>query len=187
MVEAMTMHLRKRLFPALLAAALAWSAAPAHADDTVHIGSNIHVATDATIDNAVCIFCSVRVDGKVTGDVVAIFGNVRLRGGAQHDVVSIFGSLRAEKGSSIEDNVVSVFGGVHLGDGVAVGQDLVALFGNLEMADTATVGGDRVVQPAWIALVPLLFFALLVSIVVREVRANRRRKAARRFPPVQMP
>jgi len=183
------MHLRKRLFPALLAAALAWTAAPAFADngDQVHIGSDIHVATDTAIGDAVCIFCSVRVDGKVTGDVVAIFGNVHLRGDAQHDVVSIFGSLRAEKGSSIENDVVSIFGGVHLGDGVAVGQDLVALFGDLEMADTATVGGDRVVQPAWIALAPLLFFALLVWIVVRELRANRRRQAARRFPPVQMP
>lgn len=187
MLKATTMKLRRLLLPCLLATAFALATAPAHADDgdTVHFASSIHITTDDSINNAVCIFCSVYVDGKVTGDIVVLFGNVHLNGDAQHDVVNIFGDVTAEKGATIEDDLVSVFGNVRLADGVLVNHDLVSVFGYTSIPDSVIVGGDRVQRSGWIVGLPLLILLIIVFVVVREYRNYQRRLAARPFPPVR--
>jgi len=168
-----------RLFPiALFAAALAFSSVPAHADkDAVQFFSDIHVTADAPVSNAVCFFCSVRVDGKVTGDIVVFFGGVHLSGDAQHDIVNIFGSVRADNNASIEDDLVSIFGDVSLGENVTVGKDLVSIFGLLRAPASVTVGGDRTVVQGWILFVPLLIALILIVTIVSKYRAYRRRLA----------
>lgn len=160
---------------ALLLAALSLVVQPAHAEsgDQIHIGQTVHVAAGESVQDAVCFFCNVLVDGKVTGDVVAIFGNVHLSGDAQHDVVNIFGSLRADRGASIEGDVVSVFGSVRLGDAVAVGGDLISLFGALRLADSASVAGETVVRSVWLVLLPLALLALALWGVLRGFRKAR--------------
>lgn len=189
MLVATAMKLRHLLFPCLLAAAFVMAARPAHADegDTIHFGRSIHVTADAPAHDAVCIFCSVYVDGKVTGDIVTVFGNVHLNGDAQHDVVDIFGNVTAEKGSTVEDDLVSVFGSIRLADSVLVSHDLVSVFGNVSVPDSVVVGGDRVERSGWIIGFPLLILLAIVFIVLREYRTYRRRLAARSFPPVKHP
>jgi hypothetical protein len=189
MLVATEMKLRRLLLPCLLATAFALAAAPARADDgdTVHFASAIHVTADAPTHDAVCIFCSVYVDGKVTGDIVVIFGNVHLNGDAQHDVVNIFGNVTAEKGSTVENDLVSVFGNVRLADNVLVSHDLVSVFGDASIPDSVIVGGDRVERSGWIIGIPLLILLAIVFIVVREYRTFRHRLAARTFPPVKRP
>ena len=175
--------MRKRFaFPCLLALAL-FSARPACADDdSVQFGSNIHVAKDTQVHDAVCFFCNVYVDGKVTGDIVVIFGSVHLAGDAQHDVVNIFGGVRAEDNANIQDDLVSVFGDIHLGENVTIGRDLVEVFGSLHAADTVNVAGNRVVQPGWVFWGPFLAICLVIIVIVREVRMQRRKQAARGYP-----
>jgi hypothetical protein len=189
MLVATVMKSMRLLFPCLLAAAFAMAALPAHAGegDTIHFGRSIHVTADAPTHDAVCIFCSVYADGKVTGDIVAIFGSVHLNGDAQHDVVNVFGTITAEKGSTVEDDVVSVFGSIRLADNVLVSHDLVSVFGNVSVSDSVIVGGDRVERSGWIIGFPLLILLAIVFIVLREYRTYRRRLAARSFPPVKRP
>jgi len=177
--------LRAILFPALLAAALLWLAPLAQAEDrdTVHIGHSIRVPSGSSVQDAVCIFCSVHVDGKVMGDVVTVFGSVHLNGDAQHDVVTIVGSIHAAPGSSIDDDAVSLFGVVHLGQDVHVGHDLVVLFGRLDRADTASIGGESIVYSALIVILPLAFIALLIALAARSIHYHRRRLALRNYPP----
>jgi hypothetical protein len=173
------------LLPCLLAATLL-AAAPARADnDAVQFGSNIHVAKDAEVHDAVCFFCSVHVEGKVTGDIVVFFGNVHLSGDAQHDVVNFFGKVTAEDNASIDHSLVSIFGAVRLGENVTVGTDLVSMFGDLHASESVTVGNNRVVQPAWLFFGPLIFVGLIVILIVREIRAQHRRRVLRgyNFPP----
>lgn len=172
----------------LLAAAFAVTATPARADrDVVQFGTNINVAPDATVHDAVCFFCSVHVEGKVTGDIVVFFGNVHLAGDAQHDVVNFFGNVKAENGATIEKDLVSFFGSIRLGENVTIGKDMVAMFGSVHAADSVTVGNDRVIQPGWILWIPLLILGLIVIVIVREYRAYRRRLLLRgyQFPPRQ--
>jgi hypothetical protein len=176
--------MRPRLLQiATLCAALAVMAVPAHASkDIVQFGSNIEVAPDSSVHDTVCFFCNVNDRGSVDGDIVVFFGNVNIDGHANHDVVNFFGNVTASDSSNIGQDLVSMFGTVRLGENVSIGKDLVAIFGGLHAASTVTVGGDRVVQPAWLFWGPLLIFALVVIVVVREFRSYRRRVYLRGFP-----
>jgi hypothetical protein len=175
--------IHRMLAVSLLAAAFAVTATPARADrDAVQFGSNINVAADSTVHDAVCFFCSVNVQGKVTGDVVVFFGNVHIAGDAQHDVVNFFGSVRAEDGASIDADLVSFFGSIHLGENVTVGKDMVAMFGSVHAPNSVTVGNDRVIQPGWILWIPLLIIGLIAIVIVREYRTYHRRLLLRGYP-----
>jgi hypothetical protein len=168
---------------ALLSVVVVAFALPAYASkDVVQFGSNIDVAPDATVHDTVCFFCSVRVRGSVEGDIVVFFGNVHIEGHANHDVVNFFGSVTAADNASIGNDLVNFFGGVRLGENVSVGKDMVAMFGAVRTASSATVNGDRVVQPAWLFWGPLLLIVLVVSVIVREIRNQRRRQFARGYP-----
>jgi hypothetical protein len=178
--------MKRILAVGLLASAFAVAATSARADqDAIQFFNNIHVTPETPVHDAVCFFCSVRVEGKVTGDIVVFFGSIHLDGDAQHDVVNIFGNIAAADNSSIENDVVSVFGRVRLGENVTVGKDLVAIFGTLRTAASASVSEDRVVWPGWVFFGPLLVVLLVVFLAVREFQSYRRRLVARgyQFPP----
>jgi hypothetical protein len=170
--------MKRRLFSlSLLMALLGGLAIPAYASkDEVQFGSPIHVPRDASIHDAVCFFCDVDADGVVEGDIVVFFGDVHIGKSANHDVVNFFGTIKADDDAQIGQDMVSMFGSVHLGEGVSIGKDLVAIFGgSLRASESVSVGGDRVVEPAWMFWVPLLAIALVVILVVREIRTHRRR------------
>jgi len=167
----------------LLAAAFTISAIPAHADnDAIQFGTDIHVSADRPVHDAVCFFCSVHVDGKVTGDIVVFFGNIHLNGDAQHDVVNFFGKVTAEDNSSIENNLVSFFGGIRLGENVTVGHDMVAMFGGVHAPSSVSIGNNRVIQPAWIFFGPVGFLIIIVIVIAREIRIQRRNQRMRGVP-----
>jgi hypothetical protein len=56
------------------------------------------------------------------------------------------------------------------------------MFGGVRTASTVTVGGDRVVEPGWVFWGPSFLFALVVVLIVREIRNHRRRAYMSRFP-----
>jgi hypothetical protein len=158
-----------------------WMATPARAaEDVVHFGSSIHVPKGATIQDAVCFFCSVTVQGNVDGDMVVFFGSVNLEGNANHDVVVFFGDVKTGSDTRIGDDLVNFFGSVQLGENSTVGQDAVVMFGNLR-EQSASIGGDRVVFPGWIFWVPFLFVCFGISFLVHEIRGYRYRRYLRGY------
>jgi hypothetical protein len=160
----------------LLAAAVAAVPAPARAsDDAVQFFSSIHVTPDAPVHDAVCFFCSVQVDGKVTGDIVAFFGSVHISGEAQRDVVSFFGSVRTDDNATIGRDLVSILGSVRLGENSSVGRDAVTIFGSIHAPASAHIGGDHVSIPAIIFYGPLLLMIGIIVLIVHEIRSRRYR------------
>lgn len=175
--------LKRLLVFCLLGTASCLASTTAYAErDEVHFGDNIHVPAGASVHDAVCFFCSVNAEGDVQGNVVVFFGSVRLAGAAHHDVVDFFGSVHADDGASIGQNLVNFFGGIRLGENVSVGHDMVAMFGKVHTADSATVGNNRVVQPFWIAGVPAIVIFVIVLVLLRELRAYRRRRMFGNYP-----
>jgi|CZKL01.1.fsa_nt_gi hypothetical protein len=176
--------MRHRLLKvSLLSAALAICAIPAFADgDQVHFGSNIRVAPDASIQDAVCFFCNVDAQGTVEGDVVVFFGNVRVSGHANHDVINFFGDTTVSDDATVGQDMVNMFGAIRLGENVSVGQDMVAMFGSVHSASTVKVRGDTVIEPMWIFWTPLIIFILAAVLVIREFRSYRRRQYLRNYP-----
>ncbi len=184
------MKLTRILASCLLFAACACMSISAHAArDEVQFGSTIRVSPGESIHDAVCFFCSVQVEGTVDHDIVVFFGNVRINGHANHDIVNFFGSVRAADNTSIGHDLVSMVGSVHLGENVTVGNDVVAIFGSLHAADSASIAGNRVVQPAWLLLIPLTIVGLILVAIVSAVRGYRRRRmfAGYPFPPPPHP
>ncbi len=167
--------IRRTLAVALLCAAFVSTHARAE-QDQVQFFSNIHIAADSQVHDAVCFFCSIDAEGKITGDAVAFFGNIHIASQAQHDVVNFFGHVTADDNAALDHDVVSIFGSVRLGDNVHVGEDLVAIFGSLRTGQGVTVEGDRVVEPAILFYGPFLFLIAVFILLIREIRAWRRRR-----------
>ena len=181
--------IQRSLVVSLLGAALAAAATPAYANqDAVQFGSDIHVAREATVHDAVCFFCSVRLDGEAKGDVVVFFGNIHIAGRADHDVVNFFGEVSAADKAQIGNDLVSFFGAIRLGEDVSVGKDMVSMFGFVRAPESVTVGHDRVAMPAFVFFGPLILVGLVVILIVYEVRVGRRRRLLRAYgyPPSQM-
>ncbi len=172
--------IRRILAVALFCAAFTSTQARAERDE-VQFFSNIHVASGETIHDAVCFFCSVEDEGKVTGDIVVFFGSVHIASSAGHDVVSMFGGVSADDNAIIEHDLVSIFGGIRLGDNVRVGNDMVAMFGSLDGGENVTVEHDRVVQPAILFYGPFIFLVVVLILIIREFRAWRRRQFLRHY------
>ncbi len=83
--------------------------------DVVQVGTDVFIAPNELVNgNVVAIASSIRIEGKVTGDVAAIFGSVRLGPDAivNGEVVSIFGSVDREDGSIVRGET-AVIGGHH--------------------------------------------------------------------------
>ncbi len=172
----------------LLASALLFAATPARADkDAVQFGSNIIVPEGHTIHDAVCFFCSVNAKGDIDHDVVVFFGNVHIAHQSKHDVVVFFGTIRAEDDASIGHDMVNFFGSTRLGENVSVGGDAVVMFGSLHTADTVSIAGNRVAQPIWIFWTPLIVLGLIITLIVHEVRAYRRRQYIAAYGYAPMP
>ena len=129
----------------------------ASAQDRVMVGEDIYVAAGEALDDAVCIGCSIRIDGKVK-EAVAIAGNIEINGEVERDAVVVFGGVRLDAdgrvggdvaaiGGGMEINgkvsgdAVAVLGGVRLGPGAEISGDTVAVLGRVDGKDHATVGG----------------------------------------------
>jgi predicted acyltransferase (DUF342 family) len=184
--------IRKLSVLALALASLAAFPNQARANaDAVQFGEKIHATAANPVHDAVCFFCSVQIDqdAHVTGDIVVFFGDVHISGIAQHDVVNFFGDIKADENASIGHDLVSMFGGVRLGQDVSIGGDMVAMFGTVHQSDSVTVRKDRVVQPAWLFLLPLGLLISLVWLIVSSVRNSRRRRwmMMNGFPPPPIP
>jgi hypothetical protein len=173
----MTMTTYRLLALILLLATIAAVPTPARAsEDAVSFGSNIRVAPNAAVHDAVCFFCNVYDEGEVKGDIVVFFGNVHIAQKADRDVVNFFGRVSADDNATVGQDMVNFFGGIRLGENVSVGKDMVAMFGSVRAPASVTVGADRVVQPPWLLFGPLVVIALIVIVIVREFRAHQRRQ-----------
>jgi len=97
------------------------------AQERISYGRDLVVPAGETLDEVVCFFCMVRVEGAVKGDVVAIGAGIEVRGRAE-EVVALGGSVRLLPGATVD------------GDAVATG-------GRVERDPQATLHGNAEAQP----------------------------------------
>lgn len=171
------MSFSRLLAVSALAAAFALAATPAHADkDFVQFGSNIVIPANSSAHDTVCFFCSVDAQGPIDHDVVVFFGDVNVHKLANHDVVNFFGDVRIDSNAVVSHDLVHFFGDIHMGDNASVGNDMVLFFGDLKAANSAVINGNRVIEPAWLLIIPLGLFAGFIWLVVSLFRSWRERR-----------
>ncbi len=137
---------------ALLLFLAAPRAAQAQGQDVVQFGNDIVVRQGEDVHDVVCFLCSIQVDGNVDGDMVAFLGNIHLRGHAERDAVVFLGNLTLDENASI-------------------GQDAVVFAGSLRTGASSSIGKDRVVFPIFVFILPLLFLAGILALIIWAIRA----------------
>jgi len=101
-----------------------------------YIGEDVYVASGQQIHNATCIFCSVQVEGDLTGHVFVLFGSLNVTG-------------HVEKGAM-------VIGGNAVVDSQArIGGDMTVLGGNAVYESDDSLGGSAYVLGGHLSHVPL--------------------------------
>jgi hypothetical protein len=138
----------RRVVPIVFALLLVAAAVPrAFADDNrVSFFSSISVGEGEEVQNAVCIFCSIRVDGAVHQNAVAILGTIRSNG-------------------PIGQNAVSILGGITLGQDAHVGQNCVAILGSVRRYTSEQIGQNAVEIPFVIVFIPIFFLIGIVYLI----------------------
>ncbi|MBV8674051.1 MAG: hypothetical protein JOZ33_11500 [Acidobacteriaceae bacterium] len=138
----------RRILPFIFALLIVAAAVPrAQADnDRVAIFHSISVAEGEQVQNAVCIFCSIRIEGAVHENAVAIFGTIRSNG-------------------PIEQNAVSILGGISLGQEAHVGQNCVAVLGSVRPYSSGQVGQNVVEIPFGIVFIPIFLFVGIIYLI----------------------
>jgi hypothetical protein len=146
------------VLPLLLAAAALGQAPGSRA----YVGQDIFVAAGQQVHNATCLFCSVQVEGELTGRVFVLFGSVNVSGQVRRGATVIGGNAVVDSQARIGGDTV-VLGGnaVYEADESLAGSAYV-LGGHLSHVSRA--GGEGRGQHR-VTLSPL-FFGLLGVVVL---------------------
>ena len=110
--------------------------------DRVSFGRNIVIERGESVADAVCLGCSIHVEGTVRGDAVTVGGRTTISGRVDGDVVAVGGGIRLT--GAADGDVVALGGTIELGPGASVSGDAVALAGAIEIEPGADVGGGVV-------------------------------------------
>ncbi|WP_158945695.1 hypothetical protein [Granulicella sp. S190] len=101
-----------------------------------YFGEDIYVASGQQVHNATCVFCSVQVEGDLTGRVFVLFGSVNVTG-------------RIEKGATV------IGGNAVIDSQARIGGDTTVLGGNAVYESDDSLGGSAYVLGGHLSHVPL--------------------------------
>jgi cytoskeletal protein CcmA (bactofilin family) len=121
--------------------------------DRTQFGHNITVGPGEEVSQVTCFGCSVRVQGRVAGDVTTFGGGVVIedQGQVGGDLTSFGGNLRLEKETNIGGDV-TVFGGrIHRDESARIGGDVSTFTGTFWLL--LIFGLPFVILGAFIALI----------------------------------
>ena len=128
--------------------------------DRASFGNDITIAEGQTADDVACAFCSVRVHGRVEGDVAVLFGTVSV-----------------DDNQTISGDVAILGGDLDLREQATVGGDVAIAAGTANVAEGAAIHGDRTVLPGrfWLLLpfAPILIVIGIIWLIVYLVQRNR--------------
>lgn len=75
-----------------------------------YVGEDVFVAAGQQVHNATCLFCSVQVEGDLTGHVLVLFGNLNVSGQVRGRATVIWGNAVVDSQARIGGDTV-VLGG----------------------------------------------------------------------------
>ncbi len=75
-----------------------------------YVGQDIFVASGQQVHNATCLFCSVQVEGDLTGRVFVLFGSLNVSGQVRQSATVIWGNAVVDSQARIGGDTV-VLGG----------------------------------------------------------------------------
>lgn len=161
--------LRNLILPLLLTAG-ALGQAPGN---RTYVGQDVFVAAGQQVHNATCLFCSVQVEGDLTGRVFVLFGSLNVSGQVHRSATVIWGNAVVDSQARIGGDAVVLGGNAVYETDESLSGSVYVLGGHMSHVSRASGQGapHRVsVGPLFFCLLAVLVLLLLSFIVVPRVR-----------------
>ena len=140
-----------------------------------YIGQDIYIAAGQQVHNATCIFCSVQVEGNLTGHAVVLFGNLTVSGLVEHSATILDGNAVIDSQARIGGDTVVLGGNAVYETDDSISGNAYVLGGHLSRT------GGPVSSHKRVSLNPLVFFSLgmgMFFLLLLLVAASVRRRSA---------
>jgi hypothetical protein len=137
----------------------------------VYVGQDIFVASGQQVHNAVCLFCSVQVEGDLTGRAIVLFGNLNVIGRIDHGSSVIGGNAVIDSQARIGGDAVILGGNAVYETDDSISGSAYVLGGHLSKMGGHVKSARRVsVSPAIFLLLGLLTILLLSALFFPRTR-----------------
>ena len=154
----------------LLLAAGALGQAPGN---RTYVGQDIFVAAGQQVHNATCLFCSVQVEGDMTGQVFVLFGSLNVSGQVRRGATVIVGNAVVDSQARIGGDTVVLGGNAVYETDESLAGSAYVLGGHLSHVSKA-IGerrGHRVtVSPLFFGLLAVVVLLLLSVVIAPRFR-----------------
>lgn len=171
------------LLKAIVLLLLAPSALAQAPGNRTYFGQDIFVASGQQIHNATCFFCSVQVEGDLTGHALVLFGSLNLSGQVHESATVIGGNAVVDSQARIGGDTTVLGGNAVYEADESLAGDAMVLGGHLSHVDRRQ-GEDKrrlALSPSvlWL-LVVLVLAGMLAAIIVPRIRRRATRPAVTR-------
>ena len=138
-----------------------------------YLGQDIFVASGQQVHNATCLFCSVQVEGDLTGHVFVLFGSLNVSGQVRQNATVIWGNAVVDSQARIGGDTVVLGGNAVYETDESLSGSAYVLGGHLSHVSKANgePRGHRVtVSPMFFGLLAVAVLLLLSVAIVPRVR-----------------
>ena len=159
-------HALRSLFFTFLLASAALGQSPGN---RTYFGEDIYVASGQQVHNATCVFCSVQVEGDLTGHVFVLFGSLNLSGRVEGGATVIGGNAVVDSQARVGGDTIVLGGNAVYETDESLSGSAYVVGGHLSHV-VPTHGQDRPhprisLSPLFSILLGILALILLLAIV----------------------
>ncbi len=125
-----------------------------------YFNQDIFVAQGQEVHNAICFFCSVQVEGELSGRVLVVFGSLNVSGRVEGGAMVIGGNAVLDSQARLGGNAVVIGGN-------AVYESEESILGNAYViGGHLSTFGERAKTTRRVSFSPAFFYSLAVIILV---------------------
>jgi hypothetical protein len=143
------------------------------------VGEDVFVAAGQHVHNATCLFCSVQVEGELTGHVLVLFGNLNVSGQVRGSATVIWGNVVVDSQARVGGDTAVIGGNAVYETDDSLGGSAYVLGGHLSHVSDISKSSGRDGTRKRVSLGPLAswmlaFVALLLLSAAILPRVRRR-------------
>jgi carbonic anhydrase/acetyltransferase-like protein (isoleucine patch superfamily) len=137
-----------------------------------YVGQDVFVASGQQIHNATCLFCSVQVEGDLTGNVLVLFGSLNVSGRVRGHATVVGGNAVVDSQARIGGDAVVLGGNAVYETDDSLSGSAYVLGGHLSRVSRPEGSRQRRVSlsPVFFGLLAVLALILLSAAIVPRVR-----------------
>lgn len=143
-----------------------------------YLGQDIFVAAGQQVHNATCLFCSVQVEGDLTGHVLVLFGSLNVSGQVRRSATVIWGNAVVDSQARIGGDTVVLGGNAVYETDESLSGSAYVVGGHLSRVYRAKGEGPPRSRVSLSPLFSFLLGALVLLLLSLLIAPRARRRAA---------